>query len=181
MKTSTYQSMTDEERIEIMTKLQDHATLEARMQYYTDMGLPASKLVTDSYKASQMYTGIGGSLSGWYISQGIKSDKDAEGNTIKNSKALKTADFYRKEGTYDDILALINSGKADPADFGLNKTVVGMSESELINYLDMLEDGSFTGTLTEGNGYTVRLFLENGYRVYSDEEIGKLKAELIDK
>ena len=42
-------------------------------------------------------------------------------------------------------------------------------------------DGSFTGTLTEGNGYTVRLFLENGYRVYSDEEIGKLKEELIDK
>jgi len=146
MKTGMYQNMTDAERIEIMQKLQDHATLEARMQYYKDMGLPADKLKTDAYKASELYQNLGGSLSGWYMAQGIKSDKDANGETIKNSKALKTAQFYRQEGTYDDILKLINSGQADPADFGLNKTVVGMSESELINYLDMLEDGSFTGT-----------------------------------
>lgn len=146
MKSSYYQNMTDDERIDIMKELQDHATLEARMQYYKDMGLPASSLASDSYKASQLYTGIGGSLSGWYISQGIKSDKDAQGNTIKNSKALKTADFYRKEGTYDEILELIRSGKADPADFGLNKTVIGMSDAELSNYLEMLEDGSFTGS-----------------------------------
>ncbi len=42
-------------------------------------------------------------------------------------------------------------------------------------------DGSFSGKMTEGNGYTARLFLEKGYKVYSDEEIGKLKEELIDK
>ena len=178
MKSSYYQNMTDAERIDIMKNLQDHATLEARMQYYKDMGLPASSLASDSYKASQLYTGIGGSLSGWYISQGIKSDKDAQGNTIKNSKALKTADFYRKEGTYDEILELIRSGKADPADFGLNKTVIGMSDAELSNYLDMLEDGSFTGSTYSSGRRRSRSSGSGGGRSSKKSDMDKLYEKL---
>ncbi len=35
-------------------------------------------------------------------------------------------------------------------------------------------DGTFTGTLTEGNGVTAELLLENGFTVYGESEIKKL-------
>ena len=35
-------------------------------------------------------------------------------------------------------------------------------------------DGTFTGTLTEGNGVTAQLLLENGFSVYGESEIEKL-------
>ena len=35
-------------------------------------------------------------------------------------------------------------------------------------------DGTFTGTLTEGNGMTAQLLLENGFSVYGESEIEKL-------
>ncbi len=35
-------------------------------------------------------------------------------------------------------------------------------------------DGSFSGTLTEGNGVTAELFLKNGILVFSENEIDKL-------
>lgn len=38
-------------------------------------------------------------------------------------------------------------------------------------------DGSFTGTLTDGNGITAKLLLENGIPVYGENEIPRLLAE----
>ena len=35
-------------------------------------------------------------------------------------------------------------------------------------------DGSFTGTLTEGNGVTAEMLLEKGFTVYGESEIEKL-------
>ena len=35
-------------------------------------------------------------------------------------------------------------------------------------------DGTFTGTLTEGNGVTAQLLLENGFTVYGESEIEAL-------
>ena len=39
----------------------------------------------------------------------------------------------------------------------------------------MIYDGSFTGTLTEGNGVTADLLLENGFAVYGESEIETLE------
>ena len=38
----------------------------------------------------------------------------------------------------------------------------------------MVYDGTFTGTLTPGDGVTAALFRENGIRVYGESGIGKL-------
>ena len=35
-------------------------------------------------------------------------------------------------------------------------------------------DGTFTGTLKEGNGVTAEVLLENGFAVYGESEIAKL-------
>ena len=39
---------------------------------------------------------------------------------------------------------------------------------------DTIYDGTFTGTLTPGDGVTAALFRENGIRVYGESGIGKL-------
>lgn len=39
----------------------------------------------------------------------------------------------------------------------------------------MIYDGTYTGTLTSGNGITVQLFLNNGIKVYDETEIDKIE------
>ena len=42
-------------------------------------------------------------------------------------------------------------------------------------------DGSFTGKMTDGDGKTTSLLIENGIKVYSDLQLNELLKELIDK
>ena len=42
----------------------------------------------------------------------------------------------------------------------------------------LVYDGTFSGTLTEGNGICAALLLQNGIRVYTEEELEKKSAIL---
>ena len=60
-----------------------------------------------------------------------KSAKDANGNTISNSKALDVADKYADEGLLDDVFDYIARNGIQPADMGLTKTVYGYSYDKM--------------------------------------------------
>ncbi|MCF0120480.1 MAG: DUF523 domain-containing protein, partial [Oscillospiraceae bacterium] len=42
----------------------------------------------------------------------------------------------------------------------------------------LIYDGTFTGGKVSGNGVTAALFIENGITVYTEDEIGELRALL---
>lgn len=80
-----------------------------------------------------------------------KSLKDENGNTIKNSKALQVRDTYEKMGMYDSLLDYIGENGLEYGDFGLNKTVVGYSDSRFNSEYSSLFGNGKTGTQTSGS------------------------------
>lgn len=69
---------------------------------------------------------MSGSATAYYYSNGTK---------IKNSEQLLNRQKYEKNGQYDRILADIQAGNSTYEDYGLNKTVVNLSEAGFNEYL----------------------------------------------
>lgn len=80
-----------------------------------------------------------------------KSLKDENGNTIKNSKALQVRDTYEKMGMYDSLLDYIGENGLEYGDFGLNKTVVGYSDSRFNSEYASILGNNSGGTQTSGS------------------------------
>ena len=53
-----------------------------------------------------------------------------DGSAIRNTKALQMRQQYEELGVYDDIFEYISENGLDPQDYGLNKTVMGYSDSK---------------------------------------------------
>ena len=53
-----------------------------------------------------------------------------DGSAIRNTKALQMRQQYEELGIYDDIFEYISENGLDPQDYGLNKTVMGYSDSK---------------------------------------------------
>ena len=76
-----------------------------------------------------------------------ESLKDANGKTVRNSKALQMRQQYEELGVYDDIFSYISENGLDPADYGLNKTVMGYSDSKFESqYNKVYGGGSSSGS-----------------------------------
>ena len=86
-----------------------------------------------------------------------QSLKDANGETIRNSRALQVRNQYEEMGIYDDVLDYISKNGLDAGDFGLNKTVVGYSNSKFnYEYSSLYGSGAKTGTQTSGSSRSSR-------------------------
>ena len=87
---------------------------------------------------------------------------DSDGNKIENSKAAVNRSAYEADGSYQIIVDFINSeenqNSDDPltfADFGLSKTVVGMSDEEyraLLETVDEETGSSYSKTSRRSGG-----------------------------
>lgn len=86
-----------------------------------------------------------------------QSLKDANGETIRNSKALQVRNQYEEMGIYDDVLDYISKNGLDAGDFGLNKTVVGYSDSKFnYEYSSLYGSGAKTGIQSSGSSRSSR-------------------------
>ena len=75
-----------------------------------------------------------------------ESLKDANGKTVRNSKALQMRQQYEELGVYDDIFSYISENGLDPADYGLNKTVMGYSDSKFESQYNKVYGGGSSGS-----------------------------------
>ena len=89
-------------------------------------------------------------------SEGIK---DSNGKTISNTKALAVADAYADAGVLDDVIEYINENGLEPKDFGLSKSLMGMSSSKLSSeyekyYMEQFGNGDSSeyGKYFKGSG-----------------------------
>ena len=66
-------------------------------------------------------------------------------------------------------LYIAKTNKADAVVFKANSPSCGKG---------IIYDGTFTGNKTEGNGIAAKLFLDNGFAVFTENEIPELKKTL---
>lgn len=124
----------------ITEKVKTHVINNAKEKYFNRIGL---SVLGKTDKIVNQMKDYGADNWQAYTMLSTESDKDSEGKTINNSKALKIRAQMENAGIYDKVIKDINSGKYEPSDFGLNKTVVGLdaaSFAERYMYLDQIEN-----------------------------------------
>ena len=124
----------------ITEKVKTHVINNAKEKYFNRIGL---SVLGKTDKIVNQMKDYGADNWQAYTMLSTESDKDSDGKTINNSKALKIRAQMENAGIYDKVLKGINSGKYEPSDFGLNKTVVGLdaaSFAERYMYLDQIEN-----------------------------------------
>ena len=115
------------------------------------------------------------SLSQTMSSLETKNLTDADGNKIDNSRSAVNRLSYEEDGSYQAIVDFIesddNKNSDDPltyADFGLSKSVVNMSDEELDELLEQINEGTGStyrrrsGGSTRGNSRRANAFRRSG-------------------
>ena len=69
----------------------------------------------------------------------IKSLKDDEGKTVKNSQAALSRLYLEQMGLYEDVVEGIGESGADPSGVKLSNTVINMTDEEFKKFLEELE------------------------------------------
>ena len=147
-----YTAADDATRAKMLSTLKDYYEAKAKERYYGTVSPDSGNVLNKSQKAVSELEKMGIAPYQSLAYSTIKSDTNADGDTIKNSKALKVRQVMELEGNYDTVLKLIEDGKIAPGDVGLNKTVVGMDRSTFTDSYDALADGMYTGNSTDSDG-----------------------------
>jgi hypothetical protein len=147
--TNTVAKMTDADFAYTMNKLNNGEltasdstakTPEEQRNALTN-GIESSQAKEDNAKTAG-YSDI----NKYYKLMDITADKDADGNTLNYSKAMKARAQMIEDGTYDKAVELINNGDAEPADFNLNATVVKWTEKKFNTNYAKLQNGEWVNT-----------------------------------
>lgn len=75
-----------------------------------------------------------------------------DGSAIRNTKALQMRQYYEEMGVYDDIFEYISENGLDPQDYGLNKTVMGYSDSKFESQYSKYYGGSSSSSSSKSSG-----------------------------
>ena len=93
----------------------------------------------------------------YYDVKSTESDKDADGNTVSNTRALKARAKLEALGYYDDIVQAYENGEIDSSAlssyYALNKTVIKMDSADYeTEYADMLSGELATESEAKATG-----------------------------
>ena len=154
MDSPIYQEADDDTRAAMLTTLKDYYYDMTKAKYYGRVSPDSANILNKTQKAVSELETLGVAPYQTLTYKRMESDKDSDGNTIKNTKALKVRNAMEMEGTYETVLALIRSGKIEPGDVGLNKSVVDMDRSTYLDSYNSLADGTYTGLSTDSEGGT---------------------------
>lgn len=133
----------------LLDKVKYHGTKNAEAEYFNDIGLPGDNLITDQDETVNFLDKKGVHAYQSYDVLSVQNDLNEDGDTIKNSAALRKLLDYDKLGVLEDIRKDIAAHKKDSQyafkRYGLNKTVLKWT-NEQINYeWSLLQDQTATG------------------------------------
>ena len=163
----SYSQYSDDEKVKIINQIRTSHYHVAEDDYYRKNGFPIDEknpFVTSSDKARQVMDGLadGTTYKEWqfYAIKNMNNDKDSDGNTIYNSKALNVRNIYERENIWEPLKKAIDDGKVDPKDVGLNNKVFNMDDAEFADayqeYAEMTDTeylGSQLGVDDSGDNY----------------------------
>ncbi|NLC95943.1 MAG: hypothetical protein GX675_00005, partial [Erysipelotrichaceae bacterium] len=126
-----YKKLSDDERVNIISKLQDYSVQMTRTDYFNSSSVADKHVNYANYFKKNGYD-----VYSYYINKSIPGVKDSNGETIKNSKAIITRFNLERLGIYDTIVKDYQNGKINDDDlsyFNLNKTVINMETYKYYN------------------------------------------------
>ena len=94
---------------------------------------------------------------------------EVRGDKVINSEGKDVTNEYHKGATMALNIAKLNAAKI--AILKAKSPSCGKGK---------IYDGTFSSQLIDGNGITVRLFLENGIEVYTENEINEIEKRLVN-
>ena len=165
LSSQAYKNSDNKHRTTLLEKVQKHNKLNAEVNYYNEAGLDGDSLLEQKDISANFLKDRG--MDNWraYETFSITNDLDKEGDSIKNSGALRKRVVYQNQGVWDDIVADIKAHEKDsnyPYNaYGLNKTVVKWSDDEavkewndLLNISNSGEINLLDGDAPKGSGKT---------------------------
>lgn len=165
LSSQAYKNSDNKHRTTLLEKVQKHNKLNAEVNYYNEAGLDGDSLLEQKDISANFLKDRG--MDNWraYETFSITNDLDKEGDSIKNSGALRKRVVYQNQGVWDDIVADIKAHEKDsnyPYNaYGLNKTVVGWNSDEtvkewndLLNISNSGEINLLDGDAPKGSGKT---------------------------
>lgn len=124
-------------------------------QFASGYGITADDLKADTYQGFyDLYDLTEEQQKAFSDALDIENSVNALGKTISNSAATQRRVIYEQQGIYDDILEFIEECNLDYSDFGLTKTVVGYTQSQINKMLEKigLEPNYQGGSTAEASG-----------------------------
>lgn len=123
-------------------------------QFASGYGITADDLKADTYQGFyDLYDLTEEQQKAFSEALDIENSVNALGKTISNSAATQRRVIYEQQGIYDDILEFIEECNLDYSDFGLTKTVVGYTASQINAMLEKIGlEPSYQGSDTETGG-----------------------------
>ena len=151
MSSPLYQNMTDSERANLITGVQNYYYNKIKQNYF-DKVAPGGYNLSGANQAIEGLTDIGVEPYQVLYYKSITNMKDKDGNTINNSGALQVREAMESAGVYDDILNAYRTGKFDNLNsVGLNNKVAKMSDSEYMYNKELLDNGLLGATQSKTN------------------------------
>lgn len=110
MSVKGYGDLTPDEQATLVGKAYEFAKAVARADYAKSKGYPYEEEspITRTKEAVKAGLSIGEALYIDYVAHGFKSDKNSNGNSIKNSRKKKVLNFYYSMGLTDEQIEAIN-------------------------------------------------------------------------
>lgn len=124
-------------------------------QFASGYGITADDLKADTYQGFyDLYDLTEEQQKAFSDALDIENSVNALGKTISNSAATQRRVIYEQQGIYNDILEFIEECNLDYSDFGLTKTVVGYTQSQINKMLEKigLEPNYQGGSTAEASG-----------------------------
>ena len=123
-------------------------------QFASGYGITADDLKADTYQGFyDLYDLTEEQQKAFSDALDIENSVNALGKTISNSAATQRRVIYEQQGIYDDILEFIEECNLDYSDFGLTKTVVGYTASQINTMLEKIGlEPSYQGSETASGG-----------------------------
>lgn len=145
MASRTYNDYTDKEKSDILNAMANHFFTEAKAKYLGRVIPNADQVLTPRDKACDLVNSFGISTSHFYGYIYTDFEKDSDGNTINNTRAMKVRAQMEADGIYSRVQKAIEYGLAKPSDFQLNNAVLGWDTEDFTYYYNKMLDGKYDG------------------------------------
>ena len=141
-----YRDYDDKTRSKILMAMSSHYKSEATAKYLGRIEPNASSVLTDNDKACDYVNSLGVSTAKYYGYLYTPFEKDKNGDSINNTRAMKIRAQMEADGVWDEVKKAIKGGKFEAGKFNLNNAVTGWSTEDFTYYYKQMLDGTYDGT-----------------------------------
>ena len=147
MASRAYNDYSDKEKSDILNAMANHFFTEAKAKYLGRVIPNSDQVLTPRDKACDYVNELGVSVSHFYGYIYTDFEKDSDGNTINNTRAMKIRAQMEADGVWDRVKRAIDNEVFKPSDFNLNNAVTGWDTEDFTYYYTKMLNGVYDGKL----------------------------------